>query len=631
MKKVLLALSACAVFTNVDAQIFSENFAGGIPSSFNLIDVDGKTPNAQVNFVTAAWVQRVVGGDTVACSNSWYAPPGQADDWMVTPSIAVPSTGTYLIWEAGAPDQNFPDGYMVYVSTTGNTVADFTAPPIYTNTGEDAPFVTRVADLSAYSGQTIYIAFRNNSTDKFLLYIDDLLVDVFTGYDVSGVVSDLPDVMATGSSHAIIATFTNEAGPFNSADFNYTVNGGAVSTASASALNVDPTETFNVAHSTAFNPSSAGSYTIKMWLSNIDGNVDANPSNDTITKTVYVVDNPPTRKVVSEEKTGTWCGWCPRGLVGMEYMASTYPNTTIPIAVHNADPMVVTGYDGNNFIGLVAEGGYPGGTVDRTINSDPNVQDLDLAYNERMSVVPTAGVVITNHTYNATTKAITLDAEATFAIEANNADFRFALVVIEDSVTGTSAGYAQENYYSFQSQNIALTGGGRNWQTSPATVPANEMVYNHVARGIFPSFFGASGSVPATITQNQTVNHTFTVTLPNKVNNPGKVHLAVLLLDNSDLSVVNADWVALDAGIGIDEASKIGFKTYPNPAKDILNITGVSGAYEVTLFNSVGQEVKSASYNDDAELNIEGLGAGMYILQVTADGVSQSKRISIVK
>ncbi|MGB0177511.1 MAG: choice-of-anchor J domain-containing protein [Owenweeksia sp.] len=627
MKKLVPAILALGLCQGLNAQIFSEDFTNGIPATFNLVDVDGKTPNGNVSFVNAAWVSRVVNGNNVACSNSWYAPPGAADDWMITPAISISTAGTYLVWKAGAPDQNYNDGYEVRISTTGNTVADFTAPPAYTNPGEGAPFVSRVLDLSAYAGQTIYIAFRNNSNDKFLLYVDDLLVDVFSGYDVSGGSVDIQKVVSTGSSNTIKATFTNEAGPFNSADFNYTVNGGAVNTTSLASVNANPTAQITATHTTAFVPSADGAYELKLWLSNIDGNPDGDNTNDTITTTVFATSNPAPRIVVIEEKTGTWCGWCPRGAVGMDYIANKFPNTTIPIAVHNADPMVVAGYDGNNFIGVVAAGGYPGGTVDRTLDTDPNSQALEAAYTERIGVVPTAGVNIKGHTYNASTGAISLDVEAGFFADVANADYRFALVVIEDNVTGTSSGYGQVNYYAGGSNGPM---GG--YENLPSTVPASQMVYNHVARGIYPNFFGAAGSVPATISFNQTVNYTFNINLPNSVKDDDEVHLAVLLLDNDTYNVLNADVVSLVGGIGIDESHELGYNLFPNPAKDVLNITGIqTGEYEVSLVNSVGQSVKRMTFNGDAQMDVADLKAGIYILQVTADGVTESQRITIVR
>ena len=40
------------------------------------------------------------------------------------------------------------------------------------------------------------------------------------------------------------------------------------------------------------------------------------------------------RNVVVEEFTGTGCGWCPRGLVGMEKLRQTFGDRFIGIGIH---------------------------------------------------------------------------------------------------------------------------------------------------------------------------------------------------------------------------------------------------------------------------------------------------------
>ncbi|HCQ16789.1 MAG TPA: hypothetical protein DIU20_11030, partial [Cryomorphaceae bacterium] len=308
-------------------------------------------------------------------------------------------------------------------------------------------------------------------------------------YDIAGVGHTIPQLVQTGSANSLTLKLWNRgAFNINSMDLNYRINGGAAVTTSLSSLNIGSGDFYEIAHPTAWTPPTDAFYTIEAWASNLNGNSDGVNSNDTITIQVRAVANPPERIVVIEEKTGTWCGWCPRGLIGMDYMTTQYPNSVVGIAVHNADPMVVGTYDAN--IGTVAPGGYPGSAVDRILGPDPNNVDLEDAYNERQGVLPQATVGISGLTYNATNGQISVDVSAEFFADFNNADLRFVMVLTEDSVTGSSSGYAQANYYSFQSQNIALTGYGRNWQTSPSTIPASEMHYDHVARGIYPNFFG---------------------------------------------------------------------------------------------------------------------------------------------
>lgn len=76
-----------------------------------------------------------------------------------------------------------------------------------------------------------------------------------------------------------------------------------------------------------------------------------------------------TKKVVLEEFTGEWCGWCPEGAEVMKQNLTAHPNTVIGIAVHDGDPMEIPSF--NSWIKtLTAVGGFPMGSVDRADASD---------------------------------------------------------------------------------------------------------------------------------------------------------------------------------------------------------------------------------------------------------------------
>ncbi|MFM7897151.1 MAG: choice-of-anchor J domain-containing protein, partial [Flavobacterium sp.] len=125
------------------AQIFQSGFenVNGPLSQWTLYNQDNLTPNTNVSYVNAAWVQSTSEFDNnVALSTSWYTPAGVSNDWMVSPAITLPSGTSTLYWQARAYDATFPDSYRVYVSTTGNTPANFTTPLLTvgngTSTGE---------------------------------------------------------------------------------------------------------------------------------------------------------------------------------------------------------------------------------------------------------------------------------------------------------------------------------------------------------------------------------------------------------------------------------------------------------------------------------------------------------------
>lgn len=182
--------------------IFEENFNGisgstaGGPGMYNfpegwlLRNVDNRTPDASVNFINDAWERRedfkFNGSDSAAFSTSYYSPLGQADDWMWTPPITIPASGDHVLrWRAVVYAPDFPDGYEVRIMTApdvpsgghgdmGNQVTD--SDLLFSIPAENPVWTNREIELNDYNGQTVYIAFRNNSNDKFILLIDDVIV-----------------------------------------------------------------------------------------------------------------------------------------------------------------------------------------------------------------------------------------------------------------------------------------------------------------------------------------------------------------------------------------------------------------------------------------------------------------------
>lgn len=121
-------------------------------------------------------------------ATSWFDPPNQSDDWFEMGPIAIPAAGATLSWKHHIQDGDYRDGYNVWASTTGlSNYTDFTD-TLYTVADQDPStaadtvgfpdqvYYSRSTDLSAYAGQSIYIAFQHYADDMFILYLDDILV-----------------------------------------------------------------------------------------------------------------------------------------------------------------------------------------------------------------------------------------------------------------------------------------------------------------------------------------------------------------------------------------------------------------------------------------------------------------------
>ena len=148
-------------------QIFYESFDRGVPSDWTTIDNDGDGYD---------WFQFAVGqdGTTCAASASYINQIGALtpDNWLVTPQIDL---GGYLeMWVKGQDANDYAEHFAVYVSTTGNTVNDFSSSALLEETTTYNTYQRRVIDLTAYAGQQGYIAIRHYScTDQYFFCVEN--------------------------------------------------------------------------------------------------------------------------------------------------------------------------------------------------------------------------------------------------------------------------------------------------------------------------------------------------------------------------------------------------------------------------------------------------------------------------
>lgn len=185
MKKLLAIFMLCFAVFAAKAQVFllQESFeASDIPSSWTIIDNDGDGNNWYVLYGQGddpeGMAHTGIGHITSA---SWQSSAFTPDNYLITGGIEIPANANQptLSWWAKGQDPDWAaEHYAVYISTTGQTIADFTAAAVYEGepTGE---YVQHTVDLSTYAGQTIYVAFRHyNITDMFRLNLDD--IEIYT-------------------------------------------------------------------------------------------------------------------------------------------------------------------------------------------------------------------------------------------------------------------------------------------------------------------------------------------------------------------------------------------------------------------------------------------------------------------
>ncbi len=634
MKKLLLLLS-CALLVNTGWAQFSENFenvtltnnTGSLPAGWMQYNVDGLTPASNLSYMgTDAWVVRgssATGGSKAATSISWYNPAGASDDWMVTPQISVPSTNPVLSFIARAPDQQYPDGVKVYVSTTGNTVADFTGQPILTIDEAPGTFTTFGVALTAFAGQQVYIAFRNNSDDQFVLYIDDVNVQSLPSNNVTVTTANINRFVQISTNTNITGTLQNVGGntvtsvEINWSDgtnnFNQTFN-----------VNLNPFGTYNYTlNSNPFNKPNVEEFNLTVTATQVNGTTDSDPTDNSKNTVVSTVSSIKPKRVLIEEGTGTWCGWCPRGKVAMEYMYNNYSDF-IGIMVHNDDPMTLAEYDNS-----IQVSGYPGCQVDRDLENASVSQSLfEQYYNTYKSVTPPADITAT-----ALLTGTTLEVTVTASFVTKTAgQFRIGAILIEDEISGTGSDYAQANYYA---NNAAGAMGG--FESLPNPVPASQMKYDYVGRMLLGGYNGQSNSVAGPIVDGYTATHTFNVQFPSNVVY-FNARVVPVLIETATGRVWNSNITQVKTATSVESiSSNVDLQLYPNPASEIVNLAfnlSERKNVNVQIYSMDGKIISQNTYNDligqqNLNLNIKGLASGTYMVSVSADGKSYVKMLSI--
>ena len=609
---------------------------GGLPTGWTQYNGDGLTPYTTfaAAFGTNAWITRELAysngtKDTVAVSTSYYTPAGISNDWLISPSF-TPTNGTYLLFDALASDPNYPDGYLVKISTTGAAYTNFTAAPILTVASESASgWVTHAIDISAYAGQSIIIAFVNNSNDKFILYLNNIKATTLPANDLALLAMTPTTAMyksyATVGGTIAVQGLVKNLGASTVTSYTVKLNDGTSTQSFPQTANLTPytSTTFSLNYTMG----STGIKPIKMW---VEFTGDVNHANDTTKAEFGGASFTPKHHNVMEEATGTWCGWCPRGAVYMDSVHQSYPDD-IYIAVHNSDPMTVTAYDAG-LTALPGFGGFPTVCVGRSDLISPEF--LFTAYSDHINDFGVADITVSQPTVSGSSISVKADVKMAVSTKANY-DYRLALVITKDDEHGTTTAWDQHNYYSGAAA-PNLVGAGINWDNEADPVPAAKMYYDFVAKDIVGGFTGVSGSLPGVMTAGSTYSYTFNWTVPAGVELQ-KTKCNVLLISGLSGEAQNGSWKGAFPTAVHDVVKGGELSVFPNPSNDYLNLDFTLNALSdvhVSLIDVTGNTVYNHTYtqlngNQGLVINTSSLASGVYSLSFKTTEGTITRKVSI--
>jgi hypothetical protein len=395
-------------------------------------------------------------------------------------------------------------------------------------------------------------------------------------------------------------------------------------------VNIAPNSTYSFTCTNQWN-AQASPQTLLTLTATTPG--DANPLNNGYEKPVSVLASVPTKYVVVEERTGTWCAWCPRGSVGMAHLEQE--PEFIGVAVHSGDPMEVQNYDLLINTYMVG-GGFPGAMFDRDNETGFNggIPALLSEFNIRKAYPAPCEVKNLSFTLNSSTNEVTVSGETEWFGNVRG-DYRLSCVIVEDDVIGTTSSWFQANAYA---------GGANGPQQFPSNVnngydfatgqnpadPTGFGGYDHVARYLSNGdLLGDTNSLPAGEVPMGTHAYTFDPIPATVVDNMNKAQAIVMVVDKYTGDILNAKKISLDpAATSMDDLQEeIDLEVFPNPAQDLVNFSfdtpTTLSTVSLVLHDVHGKEVRrvvSSGNHGKVTLATEGLRDGMYFVHLVSEG-----------
>lgn len=344
-----------------------------------------------------------------------------------------------------------------------------------------------------------------------------------------------------------------------------------------------------------------------LWVSvnTVGGGPDAYLPNDTARATLTVRDPALQRTVVCEEYTGLWCGWCPRGLVGLELMKEAHPGQFIAVSVHGGDDLEIADGTYNYKPFTSACSGAPMCNVDRRLTGDP-FYDINGLYAMEQTATNHIAYTLAAR-WNADSTAIDVVSDFYSDIDIAAPAYNVAYTVTEDSVTG----YTQTNYYSGNDTEFY------GWEKKPGHT--DDVVFNDVARAVYPSYEGdVCRTEPMAAYQHYT--HTYTIPLPSNVADRRNIHVVGQIIDHATGYIANAMSCTPKSG---DETGVVSLEGGRADGVGISRcgqncVVTAGGAVRVEVFSASGMLVDSCVANGTTTLALPG--DGIAIVRVMKDG-----------
>lgn len=278
------------------------------------------------------------------------------------------------------------------------------------------------------------------------------------------------------------------------------------------------------------------------------------------------------RNLLLEEGTGTWCGYCPQGIVGIDYMKEKYADGTfIPVAMHLSNGDAPDPFD---VLGLFAENPEeycynpmkdhiffaPSSYMNREYNGNASIftaaSGIEEAYLARIDNPAFASISAEAFWLTGDKRRLNVKTKVSFAASEENTNYKIGYIVTEDHVGP-----------EFQTNNYADGACGEmgGWENKESHVL---WYYDDVARNCSKPY-GLENSIPTSIEKGKTYDFETTVELSD-VDNVDNCHIIAIVVNENTEVVENAAYIT-----SFTDHSGIEIPAYDDSEAVYFNLQGI--------------------------------------------------------
>ena len=442
------------------------------------------------------------------------------------------------------------------------------------------------------------------------------LANNFIGNEVT-----VDDFLVLGQApFTMTAKFLNGgSNAITSATLNYRVNGGTPVSGTVSTLNVASAATATLTHPQAWTPTAVGTYTVDFWTSNPNGQADSDPSNDTVTKQVVVVNSIAVRRPLIEVFSSSTCAPCAPA------------NTTFKNLM---DAQTAGDYNYIKYQMSWPGTGDPYYTLEAAakrqlygVNSVPNAQ-IDGGWNghagqitqpilNQYKGVPSFMNLAGYYTVDAATKKVDMVINTTPLVSTTKA-LSLQVAIYEKSTTQNAKTNSESTFYNVMKKMVPDQNGTTLTNLTDGVMQTANLSYT----------FNGSYTLP--INASAPVDHATAHTVED-FNDLG---VMVWIQDMATKEIYQSVDLT-QSGIGMGETGLASVRLFPNPANDLVRVDlrQVSGDCTYRLVNNLGQTVAAGAAQGGTELtlNVAQWTSGLYFVQIESEGSTQTLPLQVVR